>query len=83
MALQATGLYGIVRNPIYLGELLWCFGWAVLHGSIVGVALVLLWWVGLLILVMIEEESLERALGQTYLNYKARVRGRMVPGLPI
>lgn len=83
MALQTTGLYGIVRNPIYLGELLWCFGWAVMYGSAVGVALVPLWWLGLLILVMIEEESLERALGQTYLDYKARVRGRIIPGLPV
>jgi protein-S-isoprenylcysteine O-methyltransferase Ste14 len=47
------------------------------------VALVPFWWAGLLSLVLIEEESLERALGQPYLDYRARVRGRIVPGLPI
>jgi protein-S-isoprenylcysteine O-methyltransferase Ste14 len=43
----------------------------------------LVWWAGLLILIMIEEESLERALGQTYLEYKKRVGGRVIPGLPL
>ena len=63
--------------------LLWSFGWAIIHRSIVGVALVPLWWAGLLILALIEEESLERALGQTYLEYRKRVRGRIIPGLPV
>ena len=83
MVLQTTGFYGMVRNPIYLGELLWCLGWAIIHRSVIGVALVPLWWAGFLILIIIEEECLERALGQTYLQYKARVRGRIIPGLPV
>ena len=82
MELKTTGFYAIVRNPIYLCEVLWCFGWAIIHRSLVGVALVPLWWLGLLFLIFIEEESLERALGQTYLAYKQRVRGRIIPGLP-
>jgi protein-S-isoprenylcysteine O-methyltransferase Ste14 len=83
MDLQTTRFYGLVRNPIYLGEVLWCLGWAIMFRSIIGVALVPLWWLGLLILILIEEESLERSLGQTYLEYKKRVRGRIIPGLPI
>lgn len=78
-----TGFYRIVRNPIYLGELLWCLGWAIIFQSIVGVALVPLWWIGLLFLVLLEEEQLERALGQPYRTYKKRIRGRIIPGLPI
>jgi protein-S-isoprenylcysteine O-methyltransferase Ste14 len=77
-----TGFYRIVRNPIYLGEVLWCLGWAILFRSTIGVYLVLLWWAGLLFLIIIEEEHLERALGQPYLEYKQRVRGRIIPGLP-
>jgi protein-S-isoprenylcysteine O-methyltransferase Ste14 len=83
VVLKTTGFYGIVRNPIYLGEVLWSLGWSILFRSIIGVALVPLWWVGLLWLVLIEEESLERELGEPYLEYKARVRGRIIPGLPI
>ena len=33
--------------------------------------------------IAIEEESLERALGYPYFEYKKRVRGRMIPGLPV
>lgn len=83
MKCTITGFYGIVRNPIYLGKVLWCLGWAIMFRSVIGVALVPLWWTGLLILIMIEEESLERSLGQSHLEYKKQVRGRIIPGLPI
>jgi protein-S-isoprenylcysteine O-methyltransferase Ste14 len=81
--LITTGFHGIVRNPIYLGEVLWCLGWAILFRSTIGVCLVPLWWAGLLFLIIIEEESLERELGQAYLEYKHRVQGRIIPGLSI
>jgi protein-S-isoprenylcysteine O-methyltransferase Ste14 len=83
LRLKTTGFYRIIRNPIYLGEVLWCLGWAMIFRSAIGVALVPLWWAGLLFLIIIEEESLERSLGQPYLEYKQRVRGRIIPGLPI
>ena len=82
-ALQTSGFYAVVRNPIYLGELLWCLGWALVNHSTVGVLLVPVWWVALLMLIAIEEEMLERELGQPYRAYKQRVRGRIVPGLPV
>lgn len=81
--LRTTGFYGIIRNPIYLGELLWSLGWAIMFRSVIGVVLTPLWWLGLLLLIIIEEESLERALGQPYLEYKRRVRGRILPGLSV
>jgi len=83
MKLRTSGFYSIVRNPIYFGELLWCLGWAIIFRSIIGTALVPLWWAGLLIHVVIEEESMERELGKSYLEYKKKVRGRIIPGLPL
>jgi len=83
MELITTVFYGIVRNPIYLGEVLWCLGWAIIHRSVIGVTMVPVWWVGLLILILIDEESLERELGQSYFEYKKRVGGPIIPGLPI
>ena len=83
MILKTTGVYGIVRNPIYLADLLFSLGFAIMFRSIIGVALVPLWWAGFFLLVLIEEGSLERTLGQPYLDYKQRVKGRIVPGLPI
>jgi protein-S-isoprenylcysteine O-methyltransferase Ste14 len=81
--LQTTGLYGIVRNPIYLGEVLVSLGWSIMFRSVIGVALVPVWWAGFAMLTLIEERSLEREIGEAYVAYKRRVRGRIIPGLPI
>jgi len=81
--LKTTGFYRFVRNPIYLGEVLYTLGWSVIFRSIIGVALVPMWWTGLLVLTVIEEERLAKKLGMPYIKYKNRVRGRIVPGLPI
>ncbi len=83
MEFVTTSFYKYTRNPIYLGEILWCLGWSILHGSIIGVALVPIWWAGFLFLTIIEEESLEHALGSNYLIYKKKINGRIIPGLPI
>jgi protein-S-isoprenylcysteine O-methyltransferase Ste14 len=83
MVLRTGGIYGIVRNPIYLADVLFSLGFAIMFRSIIGVALVPAWWAGFLFIVLAEEESLERTLGQPYLDYKQRVKGRIIPGLPI
>lgn len=83
MRLVTTGFYSIVRNPVYLGEILWCLGWATMFRSIIGLALVPLWWAALVLHTLVEEDALERALGEKYLDYKRKVRGRIFPGLPI
>ncbi len=83
ITLKTKGLYGIVRNPIYTGELLWCLGLAVYFQSIVGIALVPIWWLAFLFHIAKEEESLERELGKDFINYKKLVKGRIIPGLPI
>jgi protein-S-isoprenylcysteine O-methyltransferase Ste14 len=83
MALKTGGIYGVVRNPIYLADILFSLGFAILFRSVLGVALIPIWWAAFLGLVLVEEASLERALGQVYLDYKRRVKGRIIPGLPI
>lgn len=83
VVLQTSGVYGIVRNPIYLADLLFSLGIAVGFGSIIGVALIPVWWVSFLFVVLTEEISMERELGQSYRDYRLQVRGRIIPGLPI
>ncbi len=83
VVLQTAGVYGIVRNPIYLCDLLFSLGIAVGFGSVIGVALIPVWWIAFLFVVQMEEQSMERSLGQAYLDYKRRVRGHIIPGLPI
>jgi len=82
-ALKTTGIYGIVRNPIYLADILFSLAFAVMFRSTIGIALIPIWWAAYLAIVLVEEASLERALGQLYLDYKQRVKGRIIPGLPI
>jgi protein-S-isoprenylcysteine O-methyltransferase Ste14 len=83
VVLQTAGVYGIVRNPIYLCDLIFSLGIAVCFGSIIGVALIPIWWIAFLFVVLIEETSMERELGQAYRDYKQKVRGRIIPGLPV
>ena len=83
MVLKTAGIYGIVRNPIYLTDILFTLGFAVIFRSVIGIALIPIWWVAFLLLVLVEETSLERALGQRYLEYKQQVKGRIIPGLPV
>lgn len=83
MVLKTNGIYRVVRNPIYLTDILFSLGFAIMFRSIIGVALIPIWWVAFLSIVLVEEASLERALGQPYLDYKQRVKGRLIPGLPI
>ncbi len=83
MVLKTTGIYSIVRNPIYLADMLFSVGFAVMFRSIIGVALIPIWWSAYLAMVLVEETSLERVLGQRYLDYKQQVKGRILPGLPI
>lgn len=82
-ALKTDGIYGMVRNPIYLADILFALGFAVMFRSIIGVVLVPIWWAAFLSIVLVEEASLERALGEVYLDYKQSVRGRIIPGLPV
>src|SRR4030042_2021434 len=80
--LKTKGIYGVVRNPIYLCDLLFSLGFAIMFGSIIGVALIPIWWIAFLCIALVEEKSLESAIGQRYLDYKKQVRGRIIPGLP-
>ena len=82
-SLRTTGAYGFVRHPGYLGNVLLGLGWALVFRSTIGVALTVVWWLAFAIHATIEEASLERTYGTDYLNYKARVRGRLLPGLPL
>ena len=50
MEFVTTSFYKYTRNPIYLGEILWCLGWSIMHGSVIGVTLVPIWWTGFIFL---------------------------------
>ncbi|MCP3920808.1 MAG: isoprenylcysteine carboxylmethyltransferase family protein, partial [bacterium] len=83
MKLKTTGVYAVVRHPMYLSEILWPIGWSLLCGSYFGLALTPIWWLCLQFHVLIEEERLAGELGGEYIEYMQRVRSRIVPGFRV
>lgn len=77
--LLTTGMYGIVRHPIYLGWVLLMAGVAEMTMTrLVFAAVSTLY---LAIAVPFEERGLIETFGPDYASYQARVRWRMLPGL--
>ncbi len=83
LGFRTKGLNNIVRHPFYLGEILFSLALALYFRSIIGIAFTPIWWVALQLHIILEEESLEKEFGPFYLEYKKRVRGRIIPLPPI
>ncbi len=77
--LHMTGPYALVRHPIYLGWLAIVF--AAPHMTANRLAFAVLSTVYLVIGTALEERSLEQAFGESYREYKRKVRWRIVPGV--
>jgi len=75
--LQVGGPYRLVRHPLYLGWVLAVFGAPHMTGDRLTFAIVSSMY--LVVAVPWEEQSLERAFGESYRHYKQRVRWRMLP----
>ena len=78
--LATDGLYGVVRNPSYLGLLVNSLGWSLAFRSGVGVALTLLMIVPLVARMRAEEKLLADQFGAEYETYRART-WRLIPYL--
>jgi len=78
--LETTGIYGVVRNPSYLGLLINSLGWALAFRSGVGVLLTVLLLPPLLARMRAEEALLHSQFGTEYDTYCART-ARLIPGI--
>lgn len=65
--LVTTGIYGIVRHPIYTGLVLGTLGWSLLIGSIVGLGLA----VALFVFFDLKSRREEAWLAESYPDYPA------------
>ncbi|MBW2416394.1 MAG: isoprenylcysteine carboxylmethyltransferase family protein [Deltaproteobacteria bacterium] len=81
--LSTRGVFGLVRHPGYLANIIWGIGWAILYGSAIGLALTPVWIIAFYLHALIEEEALLKEYGSSYREYMGRVRARLVPGLPV
>ena len=77
--LQTTGLYGLVRHPIY-------FGWILLMAGVADMTMTRLVFaivstVYLAAAIPFEERGLIETFGPDYASYQQKVRWRMLPGI--
>ena len=76
----STGVYGIVRHPMYLGTLVMSVGIPLALGSYWGLLFILAVVPVLALRIGDEEEMLANEL-DGYANYRTKVRSRLIPGV--
>jgi protein-S-isoprenylcysteine O-methyltransferase Ste14 len=74
----STGLYGLVRHPMYLGSLIVMAGLPLALDSYWGLLVLVPWLLVIAIRILDEEKALEHEL-DGYRDYKQRVPSRLVP----
>ena len=77
--LITTGIYRVVRHPIFSGTLIAVLGWTILFRSIISIVyfpilVVLYSWA-----IVIEERILIEEYGDEYIEYKKKVPKRLIP----
>ena len=72
--LVTNGVYKYIRHPLYLGEILRNFGFAILLSSLYGLALIFLGCIFLIFRIEIEESMLIDEFGHEYEEYKKRTK---------
>ncbi len=78
--LGKEGVYAVLRHPIYLGEFLWCLGWAIIFKASWAILVTPIWLFMLLTIALLEEKLLEREYGEEYRQYKQKV-AFFIPGI--
>jgi protein-S-isoprenylcysteine O-methyltransferase Ste14 len=78
--LETRGIYGVIRNPSYLGLLITSLGWVMAFRSGVGVVLAASLLVPLVARIRAEERLLREHFGAEYEAYCSRT-WRLVPGI--
>jgi protein-S-isoprenylcysteine O-methyltransferase Ste14 len=76
----STGIYCVVRHPVYLGGILWIIGTPLLLGSLIGIGCALSMSILLAIRAVKEEHTLADEL-EGYDEYRRKVRYRIIPFL--
>jgi len=79
--LVTTGVYGIVRNPLYLSNGLLAMGMAILFRSLYAFLFSIFYLLSYLPIIHLEERDLLEKYGREYLDYRKKVPWRMIPKL--
>jgi protein-S-isoprenylcysteine O-methyltransferase Ste14 len=74
----STGVYGVIRHPMYLGAILMFLGVPMLLGSKFGIIGGIIMSIGIIARIFGEEKVLTQGL-EGYAEYKQKVRYRLIP----
>lgn len=77
--LITSGIYSVIRHPIYSGTLISVLGWNILFKSIISMIYFPLLCLFYLIETILEEKGLIEEYGDQYLDYKKKVTKRLIP----
>jgi methanethiol S-methyltransferase len=77
--LETSGLYGLVRHPLYVGWVL--VTWGAPHMTLTRLVFAVVSTAYLVLAIPFEERALVNTFGDGYRGYQRRVRWRMVPGI--
>ncbi len=72
--LVTTGLFSLIRHPMYTGFILWIIGWALYHGALVSFLIGVIGIANILYWRQLEENKLISTYGENYLLYRKRTR---------
>lgn len=75
-----TGLYGVVRHPMYMATLLMFLSMPLVLGSLIAFVITLAYIPIIAARIRNEEQVLEQGL-EGYTDYKKRIRWRLIPGI--
>ncbi len=80
--LITTGMYKVVRHPIYSGHIFRLLGLSIMVGGALYALYFCVFLIGLEIaIISIEEKHLVKQFGEEYKQYKGRVKWRLIPFL--
>jgi len=75
----SSGIYGIVRHPIYLGNILMPIGLGLVFRAVYALLYVPVIIILFALTIFIEEKSLMEGYGEEYIKYKKEVKWRLIP----
>ncbi len=77
--LITTGVYRVVRHPIFSGTLISVLGWTILLKSIISIVYFPFLFLLYFLVTVVEERILIEEYGDQYLEYKKKVTKRFIP----
>lgn len=74
-----SGIYGIVRHPVYSGTVIAVLGWTILLKSTISILYFPFLFLLYFLITVFEERILIEEYGEEYTNYRKKVTKRLIP----